>query len=78
MVKDEAPRGQGSDIEKWRELQELMGKLADWQEQAIQVPCPNCRTKLGRNDIASVFCPICGKVYNCQILVESCGLKLDD
>ena len=77
MAKDKVLLEQGFDREKWKKLQELTTKLANWQEQALKMPCPYCQGKLGRNDIGSVHCPSCGKVYNCQSLVESQTIILD-
>ena len=78
MAKDEERAEQGFDQEKWQKLHELTSKLAVWQDQAVQLTCPSCRASLARNDIVSVRCTRCQKIFNCQILVESCGLLLDD
>ena len=56
---------------------EIARKLAYWQEQALGVPCPYCRSQLKKNDLGSVFCPHCGKIYHCQILVASQSLYID-
>lgn len=77
MAKDEKLADQGFEREKWKKLQTLTTELAAWQDQAMQLACPNCQGKLTRNDIGSVRCTSCNNIYHCQVLVESCGLKLD-
>ena len=77
MSNDGFGGGKGFDEDKLRAMQELLGRYANQQEQAVQLPCPFCQGRLDRNDIGSVRCILCNKIYFCQTLIESQGLQID-
>ncbi len=78
MVKEgESGKGCGED-DKLLRMQKLLGQMVKMQEQALQLPCPNCHSSLVRHDIGAVRCVCCDLVFSCHTLLESCNLKVED
>ena len=56
-------------------LQETYARLYYRQVRALQVPCPYCQAELSRQDICTLVCKKCERIFKVDILLLNLALK---